>query len=257
MNRADDLAWLRHIGWDTPWLHPWRVLGAQLQAAVLDGMPLWEALNAVAQAPVRFVAHSLLPAATPYECFVHDTGTCPVRAGLHDFFNGLCWLNFPQSKRRLNQLQCEQIGRDGIGAARGAVRDAVTLFDENAALLWCPDALWTALQRKDWDHVFGALKPLWCQAQLQLFGHALLEKLERPRVAITAHVYRTPHPLSDRPALDRWLAGDLTSAGLAGKPFAPLPVLGVPGWWPANQQPGFYDDRTVFRPPHRDASGSK
>ena len=29
--------------------------------------------------------------------------------------------------------------------------------------------------------------------------------------------------------------------------FAPLPVLGVPGWWPANESPAFYDDATVFR----------
>ncbi|HQX67511.1 MAG TPA: DUF3025 domain-containing protein, partial [Ottowia sp.] len=28
----------------------------------------------------------------------------------------------------------------------------------------------------------------------------------------------------------------------------PLPLLGVPGWWPANQAPAFYDDAEVFRP---------
>ena len=38
-----------------------------------------------------------------------------------------------------------------------------------------------------------------------------------------------------------------TPAKLALKPFLPLPVLGVPGWWPANELPGFYDDRAVFR----------
>jgi hypothetical protein len=25
-------------------------------------------------------------------------------------------------------------------------------------------------------------------------------------------------------------------------------VLGVPGWWPANQDPAFYRDAAVFRP---------
>jgi hypothetical protein len=24
-------------------------------------------------------------------------------------------------------------------------------------------------------------------------------------------------------------------------------VLGIPGWWPANDDPGFYADETVFR----------
>ena len=42
---------------------------------------------------------------------------------------------------------------------------------------------------------------------------------------------------------------DLHSAErLVPKPFAPLPLLGVPGWWPANEAPGFYDDAQVFRP---------
>jgi len=27
----------------------------------------------------------------------------------------------------------------------------------------------------------------------------------------------------------------------------PLPLLGVPGWWPANADPAFYDDPAVFR----------
>jgi hypothetical protein len=29
--------------------------------------------------------------------------------------------------------------------------------------------------------------------------------------------------------------------------FTPLPVLGVPGWWP-DQDDAFYLDHTVFRP---------
>ena len=32
------------------------------------------------------------------------------------------------------------------------------------------------------------------------------------------------------------------------KPFVPLPVLGVQGWWPANEEMGFYEDPQVFRP---------
>jgi hypothetical protein len=34
---------------------------------------------------------------------------------------------------------------------------------------------------------------------------------------------------------------------LASKPFAHLPVLGVPGWWPGNEDPAFYADASVFR----------
>jgi len=49
--------------------------------------------------------------------------------------------------------------------------------------------------------------------------------------------------------MDAWMAADLSADKLAGKPFAHLPVLGVPGWWAANENPAFYDDASVFRPP--------
>jgi hypothetical protein len=49
-------------------------------------------------------------------------------------------------------------------------------------------------------------------------------------------------PWGSLAALDAWLADDLKPAKLAAKPFVPLPVLGVPGWWDANEAPGFYAD---------------
>jgi len=107
--------------------------------------------------------------------------------------------------------------------------------------------LWNALAAKDWQRVFGDLRGLWATAYLVLFGHALLEKLVYPRKPVTAHVYRA-YPATDSIAgMDAWLAADLSAEKLATKPFAHLPVLGVPGWWVANEQAGFYDDASVFR----------
>ena len=57
--------------------------------------------------------------------------------------------------------------------------------------------------------------------------------------------------------IDTWLAQDLSAAKLATKPFSPLPVLGVPGWWAANADPAFYDDAEVFRPRRVKALGQK
>ena len=173
----------------------------------------------------------------------------PTRDGLHDFFNGLAWHQFPLTKKRLNQLQAAQIAVTGIQPVRGPARDGLTVFDENAALLQAPDALWDALVAKDWQRLFVDLCPLWRQAHLVLFGHALLEKLVSPRKAITAHVYRAQAAINSIASLDDWLAADLTADKLAGKPFAHLPVLGVPGWWAANEDPAFYADASVFRPP--------
>jgi hypothetical protein len=172
----------------------------------------------------------------------------PTRDGLHDFFNGLCWLKFPQTKIKLNQLQAAQIAQTGIQPVRGPARDALTVFDENSAVLQAPDALWEALQAKDWHRLFVTLRPLWQEAQLILFGHALVEKLVSPRKSMTAHVYRAQAASNSIADIDAWLAADLSAEKLAGKPFAHLPVLGVPGWWAANEDPGFYADISVFRP---------
>ncbi len=251
--RNTSVSLLAVIDWAAPWLAPWRALGEPLAQTVLAGTPQPEALNQAARSgarlPVRFVPQSELPAGVAYEQHIFDTGCVPTRDGLHDFFNALAWHHFPLTKQRLNQLQAAQIAATGIQPVRGPARDGLTVFDENAALLQAPDALWDALVAKDWQRLFVDLRPLWAQAQLVLFGHALLEKLVSPRKAITAHVYRV-HAATDSIAnIDAWLATDLSAERLAGKPFAHLPVLGVPGWWAANTEAGFYADASVFRLP--------
>ena len=174
------------IDWNTPWLQAWRARGQPLAEAIMAGHSCAQALNALADSlphcPVRFVPQSALPPGQAYESFIFDTQQVPTRDGLHDFFNGLCWLHFPQTKQRLNQLQAAQIAHSGIAPVRGAARDALTVFDENAALLHAPDVLWDALVRKDWQTLFGPLRPLWQEARLQLFGHAPAGK-----VGTTAH----------------------------------------------------------------------
>lgn len=196
-----------------------------------------------------FVPQQALPEGESYEGYIARTGQIPSRDNLHDAFNGLAWLHFPLTKARLNALQAAEIAAAGIRPVRGPLRDALTVFDENAALLDAPEPLWQALIQRDWHRLFVELRPLWAQARLWLFGHALLEKLVHPHKAITAHVYRgRPPPGAGLAALDAWLAADLQPDALARKPFVPLPVLGVPGWWPANAEPAFYQDATVFRP---------
>lgn len=241
------------IDWNAPWLAPWRVWGEGVSRRVVNGQPQPEALNQAASVfagfPVRFVAQSELPDTVAYEQHIFDTARVPTREGLHDFFNALAWLKFPLTKQRLNRLHVAQMARTGIQPVRGPARDGLTLFDENAAVLQAPDALWDALAAKDWQALFGSLRPLWQGAHLLLFGHALLEKLVQPRKAITAHVYRAPTACRTAAELDAWLAQDLNAEKLATKPFAHLPVLGVPHWWPANEDPLFYADTSVFRLP--------
>lgn len=230
-----------------PWLAPLQPALAPALAAWQRGQDVAGLLNAQAAAqpqpprlaagPLRFVPQAALPAGEAYEAFIHRSAAVPTRDNAHDFFNGLVWLAQPALKRRLNELQAAEIARLGIAARRGPARDALTLFDENGALLHAPPPLWAALRARDWRALFVGHRALWAQARLTLVGHALLEQLATaPRKPLTAHVLVADDPLA------------LDTAGWAAKPFAPLPVLGVPGWWPANADPAFYDDAAVFRP---------
>lgn len=238
-----------HIDWSQPWLQPLRQAGEPVAQQVMRGEAVASALNAIAvPSPVRFVPQSDLPTGEPYERHIFQTGTVPTRDNLHDFFNGLAWHHFPQTKTRLNQLQAAAIAQQGIQPVRGPLRDALTVFDENAAVFIAPPALWQALEARDWWLLFVEMRPLWADAQLVLFGHALLEKLVYARKPVVAHIYCAQAAINSVANLDAVIAADLCANRLATKPFIAMPVLGVPGWWAPNTDFSFYDDPSVFRP---------
>lgn len=240
------------IDWAAPWLADWRAVGEPIAQRVVAGCLQAQALSEARRAPVDFVPQANLPEGQAYEDFIHATAQVPTREGLHDFFNALCWMHFPLAKRQLNRIQASEIARQGVGQVRGPVRDAATVFDENAWLIQPSDVLWSALTEHRWHDALLGLREEWAHTRLWAFGHAALEKLVQPYKSITVHVWRVP--LHVPPGqIDAWLAQDLTAHKLAAKPFSPLPILGVPGWWPANQDPAFYEDSRVFRP-HRGKS---
>jgi hypothetical protein len=272
---------LLHIDWQQPWFAPWANNGKEVLQAWLEQGALPPALNQTRQAiqahsavshsnlasqdlssqkamlveqsgakrEWEFVAHDALPPGAAYEAFIHAHQQIPTRNNAHDFFNGLCWLRFPKTKRRMNQLQAQAIEQNGIQAQRGPLRDAITLMDENAVLLLAPETVWQALQSKDWPSLFVTHRSNWQSCQLLIFGHALLEKLLAPYKGITGHVLCLPLPdqLISNAVTDEWLSNQVSADFLRTKPFTPLPMLGVPGWWPDNENPEFYADKNVFR----------
>src|SRR5690606_38053180 len=136
----------------------WRRLAP---ACTADGVPL-AALDALAREgalrsgrglALRFVAADSVRF-DAYEAHIAGTGEVPTRtagpAGLHDLLNALAWLAWPLTKARLNAVQAAVIEHDGIAGRGGAVRDAATVFDENAAVLVTDDEeLVAALRARD------------------------------------------------------------------------------------------------------------
>src|SRR5579864_8492644 len=257
-----------HIDWSTPWFAQFAARGVRWQqAALASGAALLAEMNADARHSsqttglgerLAFIAQEDLPAGSAYEAHIASTGCVPTRHNLHDFFNALVWFQFPRIKAALNARQSAAIDALGVGPTRGATRDALTLFDENAVLFACADpALNAALRAFDWQTLFVAGRAAWGSAcEVRCFGHALLEKLITPYKACTAHAWIVDvppayftWPVAGR---DEWLDAAVSHAlstadELGGRVFAPLPVLGIPGWWQANEAPSFYDDVSVFR----------
>lgn len=256
------------IDWQVPWLLHLPLL----MRSIAQASDLRAALNASVaglitgnEKPLHFVAQELLPDDVAYESYIFATGGVPTRLNLHDFFNAAIWLTFPKTKAMLNANQAKQIHFYGVQDERGSVRDALTLFDENAAILvTCNAQIANGLKSFDWRASLMNSRLLWGnpfqpstheQAVLYPFGHALLEKLTTPRKGICAHTWIVSvEPswfllsLSQRlHDLDLRLAKTLENKVIHPKDFCPLPVLGVRHYWADNQDESFYNDVRVFR----------
>ena len=259
-----------------PWLAPHAARLAALAPLPprgrLDALNGWAREAGLASGsgrPLRFVADAQGDGAsrpgaarrTAYETRIFVDGEVATRidgAGArHDLYNALAWLAWPRSKARLNALHAQALAGADPAAPRGPMRDAATLFDENAALWVGTDpALEAALRAFDWRALFVAQRArLASSVRVHVFGHALLEKLESPFKAITAHAWplRLP-PDTPADALDAALAARLEPGALEARAFCPLPVMGLPGWCGANADPAFYNDTAVFRPGRRGAA---
>mgnify|MGYP000323007479 CR=1 FL=1 len=246
--KLPEISRVLNLDWRLPWFKDWATTGQKLEQEWFQTGNLLAALNLSRMAPVQFVPQDQLPAGMAYEAYIFKTKQVPTRHNAHDFFNGLCWLRFPQTKLRLNSLQAQAIEEQGVQSHRGPLRDALTLLDENAALLLAPQELWKALQEKNWHAMFLDHRAAWTQTQLIVFGHAALEKLIKPYKGITVHVLNMPLPsrMNDT-EIDSWLCQQLQAEWLQTKPYLPLPVMGLPAWSADNENPDFYEDKSVFR----------
>ena len=159
--------WLTHLGarfaQDTPalWSSSMDTRSAlNFAVAILHahGLPMKTGLGK----KLKFIPQENLPRARAYEEHIALTGGVPTRLNLHDFFNACVWLTFPLTKAVLNARQYEQIQAHGVQDKRGMARDALTLFDENAAILVTSNTqIADALRHFDWQNALVATRDLW------------------------------------------------------------------------------------------------
>ncbi|WP_186474975.1 DUF3025 domain-containing protein [Psychrobacter sp. KCTC 72983] len=218
---------------------------------------------------LQFVSQNALPEGEAYEYFIGTTGNIPTRDNLHDLFNGSIWLTFPKTKAVLNYYHMLEIAKQGISERRGRVRDTITVFDENGAVLVTADPnIGEALVDFDWQSSLVRPRDKWddptqpddsAQAAVYIFGHALLEQLLYPRKPLCAHsiVIHVSQRFFTLPLAERirflddkvaeYMDTLLSKDEVTPRQLAPLPILGVPHFWAENAVPDFYEDSYVFR----------
>lgn len=233
------VASLQHPGWD-----PYRPLWDGLGRDLLD-LPFSELLvrlNRLAASGgcgIRFAVQERALSARAYAEVIEEQGVVPLRDGAHDLCQALVWLRFPHSKRVLNQYSV----RGFVGGLRSAEADRAALLDESGLLLTAGDeSRLAALRAHDWPMFFSGGPADFARAAAPvIFGHGLLEKLARPFKSMTGFALAVPDSAHDERTCAR------LAEGLEPGDLCPLPISGIPGWWP-NQDAAFYGDEAVFRP---------
>jgi len=232
--------------------------------------PRYDELNALAGptvvsgggAPIHFVPPApSREAAARYELRIFETGEVQTRPdNWHDLFNALVWLAFPRTKAVLNRHHYEQIIARRGERQRGTARDVLTLFDEGGIVVGSADAKLPVLLRDfKWKELFWTHRAdvRRCM-RFHVLGHAIYEKALEPHNGVTAKalIVDVAPELLDSPTerqlaeLDARAANYFSGAqALAStRSLSPLPILGVPGWEPANEREAYYDDVSQFRP---------
>ena len=259
---------------------------AQLQTLFdLAALPDWPNANGLQQLKHRlalssescpdFICQSeLSDSAEYYEQYIFAYQRIPTRPNnWHDLFNALVWLQFPRTKRLLNQQHMADINQFGLNP-RTLRRNNLTHFDEcgvivtvemddeyHALLARHIDPL-ALLSEHQWQQVFIDYRHLWGnQLNSFMFGHANLEMLLQPFIGLTGKWLALPVPVgfSQRDyatqvaIVDELLAAEIAQNNIFAtkRLLKPLPLLGIPGYCAANQQPAYYANQEYFRPKRR------
>lgn len=239
-----------------------RIFGARLGADPpdLDTLQGWlgPSLTTRSGHPIRLIRQSESIPAQAYENSIFETGRLPVVDGWHDLFNVLAWALFPNTKAALNHAHVLDLSLEPEGP-RSRRRDALTLFDECGMIVASSDPEHETLHRDHrWHDWFVGHRRDWGRT-LRPFtvGHGLCQQALRPYPGLTGKAVHVEveaaffqMDLVDQcrqvdAAMARRVATDLATP----RALRPLPVMGIPGWHPDNEDPGFYDDIGVFRPP--------
>lgn len=200
----------------------------------------------------------------PYETRVYSRGKVLTRShNWHDLFNALVWITFPRSKAALNRHHYKEMLAHQSEGKRGTPRDVLTLFDEGGVIVQSSEPeLGQLLRDFKWKELFWQRREAVVECmRFYVFGHSIYEKALQPYKGITAKtvIFDVPQREIERPLPQQLATLDARLAKYFAEPealvsteaYAPLPVLGIPGWTEDNEDERYYDDAQHFRPGRR------
>lgn len=210
--------------------------------------------------PIQFVPPAFEKDSN-YEVKIFLSGAIETRVTVkHDLLNAWVWLTFPQAKAAVNAGHYHALQARSPQAHRSGIEDALTLLDENGAVVVCSDPeLVALLKNAQWKNVFWQQRVnTLSRMRIFLFGHGLLEKALHPYVGMCAHsvifLVQTEFfslDLTDQlKSVDQLLAYYLAKLGpdFNTRALTAVPLLGFPGYFADNTAESFYDNLDYFRP---------
>ncbi len=185
----------------------------------------------------------------------------------HDFFQLLTWFIFPRSKAVINAIHIpsarERLASGVAPGRRTPIENTLSLFDEGGAVIVSSDpSLLQLIREFRWKELFWRRRAeLSAALDCVTFGHAMYEKALAPYLGMTANAILfdadEEYFMLNRDERLAWIDSRLAQVLEQGelyrnpKDLQPFPILGMPGWDPANAVADYYDNTDYFRPGRR------
>ena len=194
-----------------------------------------------------------------YDALVFKEKKIPIRKDvLHDYFNALTWLAFPNSKKKLNKKNFTLLEHNYLSGNKNRPRniDLTTLLDESGIIIFTNNSFLSSLIRqKKWKTVFWDNRDTVKKSfRFFLFGHSLFEKIMNEYIGTTARaliIFNESLPFEKITIsnVDQILSDyiDQEFFFLNLEKTVAIPLFAIPGWSNLNEKKEFYQENEYLR----------